>query len=218
VTGPSTRSAIVLAGGRSTRFGSDKLGAIVGGRSLLELTLDAVAVVAADVVVAGPERPGWPDRGDITIRAVDDREPFGGPLQALAGALDVVRSDIAIVVAGDMPAIVPGVLEALVAELTTKRTGDDPRDAVILADAADPGRRQPLPMALRVDAARAAAGAALPAGDRSLVRLLDRLRVASLPADQWLAIDPDGRSLLDVDEPADLSRLGDGGRPGRRRR
>ena len=39
-------SGIVLAGGRSSRFGSDKLRAEIAGRSLLELAIDAVAAVA----------------------------------------------------------------------------------------------------------------------------------------------------------------------------
>jgi hypothetical protein len=45
------------------------------------------------------------------------------------------------------------------------------------------------------------------AGDRSLVRLVDRLHWIELPAAAWLALDPAGGTLLDVDVPADLDRM-----------
>jgi molybdopterin-guanine dinucleotide biosynthesis protein A len=160
-------------------------------------------LISDDIVVAGPDRGPWPAVGASAVRAAPDREPFGGPLQALAGALAVARHDIAIVVAGDMPALVPAVLEALVVELA----GDARRAAAILGDPADPVRRQPLPVALRVAQGGAAADAAVAAGDRSLMGLLDRLSVAVLPSDRWQAIDPEARSLLDVDVPEDLAGL-----------
>jgi molybdopterin-guanine dinucleotide biosynthesis protein A len=211
--GPSAVSAIVLAGGRSVRFGQDKLDVPVDGRRLLDRAILAVAAVAAEIVVAGPDRSPWPAVGAATmraatmraatIRAVADRDPFGGPLVALAGTLDVVRHPIAVVVAGDMPDLAPAVLRLLVDALAE----DPDRDAVVLAGATEPGRpdrRQPLPMAIRVDAGRAGAAAALARGDRSLVRLLDRLRVAEIPLERWRALDPEGGSLRDVDRPDDL--------------
>jgi molybdopterin-guanine dinucleotide biosynthesis protein A len=39
-------SGLVLAGGRSSRFGSDKLNAAIDGRTLLERAVDAVLYVA----------------------------------------------------------------------------------------------------------------------------------------------------------------------------
>ena len=53
-------SAIVLAGGRSSRFGADKLAASMDGRPLLQHAIDAVARVADEVIVvlaAGARRP-----------------------------------------------------------------------------------------------------------------------------------------------------------------
>jgi len=51
------RSAIVLAGGRSSRFGSDKLAADLDGTTLLAATIGTLADVVDDVVVAGPRLP-----------------------------------------------------------------------------------------------------------------------------------------------------------------
>ena len=46
-------TGIILAGGASARFGSDKLAAPVGGRPLLQHALEAVAAVAHDLVLQG---------------------------------------------------------------------------------------------------------------------------------------------------------------------
>lgn len=213
-------TGIVLAGGMSSRFGSDKLAAAssAGGGSptILERAIEAVSTVASLVIVVGREEQDRQPRPGTVIRAVADPEPFGGPLQALAGAIAAAtgdarvapggespHADLGIVVAGDMPSIVPAVLELLVGRLRE----DPPVNAVVLADPREPARRQPLPVAIRIEPAQAAASAALAAGDRSLVRLLARLSVAVLPAERWLAVDPDGSTLLDVDFPADLDRL-----------
>jgi len=199
-------TGIVLAGGRSQRFGTDKLAASIDGVPVLERAVGALAGIATEVLVAGPAGPAnrGPEIAGVSIRLVDDPEPFGGPLQALAGALASASSEIAVVVAGDMPTLVPSVLALLVETLEASAA-----DAVVLADPDDPARRQPVPLAIRVGPARAAAALALEAGDRSLVRLLGRLIVLELPSERWLAIDPEARSLVDIDLPEDLPRARD---------
>lgn len=197
-------TAIVLAGGQSSRFGSPKLAAELHGRTLLEHAIRAVSSVADEVVVAGSSSPVASDPGAGPIRTVADGEPFAGPLPALAGALRSTESALAIVVGGDMPALVPAVLATMLLRLAS----DDGLDAVLLANPVeDSGKRQALPLAVRVAAASAVAATAIIAGDRSLGRLVDRMRSVEIPAAEWLALDPSGRTLLDVDLPADLQRI-----------
>lgn len=206
-------TAIVLAGGRASRFGSDKLAADVDGSTVLEHAIAAVAAIAEDVIVAGPDRLAPPEPGSPSVRLLADPEPFGGPLQALAGALDTTTSELVIVVAGDMPSLVPDVLALLVDALA----GAPDVDALVLGDPRDPTRRQPLPSALRVLPARRAAAATLDDGDRSLVRMLDRLALAEVPVDRWRTLDPEAWSLLDVDTTGDLDQARRGAREHRMR-
>lgn len=71
-----TTLGAVLAGGRSSRFGSDKAFAQLHGRALIEHACAALAVQCDEVVVIGREGglPDWP-------------APDFGPLGGVAGAL-----------------------------------------------------------------------------------------------------------------------------------
>lgn len=190
-------TGIVLAGGRSSRFGSDKLVAELDGRPLLHHAIEAVAAVAPEViVVAAPGvEPPIPVALETRVRVVHDPQPFGGPLVGLMAALSVVERSIVLVVGGDMPQLVPAVLSRLVATV-----GPD-RRAVLLEV---PGRLQPLPMALDVAAALAARMAILDRGGRSLRELLRELGAVSIPAPVWLSLDPAGVTIVDIDRPGDL--------------
>ena len=71
---------VVLAGGRSARFGSDKALAEIGGRSLLDRALASLERQCDAVVIAG--------RGHDRVMAIDDRPRAGlGPLGGLCAAL-----------------------------------------------------------------------------------------------------------------------------------
>ncbi len=190
-------TAIVLAGGRSARFGSDKLAFDVDGRTMLDRSIDAVRVVTARmVVVLAPDTVRSFDQ-PVPIEVVHDGAAYEGPLAGLAAALGTVTTPTALVVAGDMPRMASSVL------LRLSTTVGSEHPAVNLEV---PGRIQPLPMAIRVDAAKPAAAALLARGERSLRALLADLGSTSIPAPVWLSLDPAGGTILDIDRPNDLPR------------
>jgi molybdopterin-guanine dinucleotide biosynthesis protein A len=197
------RTGIVLAGGRSTRFVTDKLAEPIDGDPLLERAIAAASAVTDEVIVAGRRI----ERASSSVRGIPDVEPFGGPLAALVGVLEVLdaRRASAIVVGGDMPRLVPEVLCSMLDRLDA----DPSIDAVILARAGAEAQtpRQVLPMALRVRPGGAAGRIAVSNGRRSLQALLDILASSELPASVWQRLDPDGSTLLDVDTRADLDRI-----------
>jgi molybdopterin-guanine dinucleotide biosynthesis protein A len=197
-------TGIVLAGGAATRFGGPKLAAELDGASILARAIASVASVADEVLVAGPALPNELSVRPGAVRLVPDRDPGGGPLVALHGALHLATSGLAIVVGGDMPRLVPAVLRSMLARLH-----DAPAtDATLLAPPDDlTRRRQVLPVALRVGPASVASAAAIAAGDRSLRAFLERLAFTTIPAEAWLELDAEATTLLDVDTPEDLERL-----------
>lgn len=94
--------AVVLAGGRASRMGGvDKPGIVVGGRSLLDAALDAVAGCAR-VAVVGPERAEL-DPGVVQAR---EQPPGSGPVAALAAGLAALgpgQAPLVVVLAADLP-------------------------------------------------------------------------------------------------------------------
>jgi len=208
MTGLPAVTAVILAGGRSRRFGADKLAVTLDGRPLLEHVAAEVAPLATEVVVAvGSEGPSAAvdalrGRGAPPVRVVADPQPDAGPAAGLRAALEVAREPTVLVVAGDMPRLAAPVLELLVRHLAAA----DPAavDAIALAFR---GRVQPLPVTLRVGAATAAAQAAAGSGDARLLGILAHLRVRVLEESAWRPLDPEAWTLVDVDRPADLDRV-----------
>ena len=214
-------TAIVLAGGRSTRFGADKLAATLvaaDGRpraSVLAATIRSILAISDSVVVAGAALPADLEPGDVPVELVADAEPFGGPLVALARVLERATPapwDLAIVVGGDMPRLVPGVLIRMTDVLDVDPSVDAvylgaPRTpAAIATSSPEPPRRQVLPLAIRVQPAARAAREAVQAGRRSLQALVDALAAVELPSAAWLPLDPVAATLTDIDTRTDLDR------------
>ena len=120
--------------------GTDKARLDVGGITLLDRVLSAVADAQHRIVV-GPRRPtDWP----VTFTV---EEPAGsGPAAAIVHGLSLVDAPMVIVLAADMPfaaTAVPKLIDALAGAQV---------DAAMLVDNA--GRRQPLLAAYRTEALR----------------------------------------------------------------
>jgi molybdopterin-guanine dinucleotide biosynthesis protein A len=183
----------VLAGGASRRMGRDKATLVVGGVELASLALAAAAQVADPVVLVVPE--GHPAR---RLAAAPVADPGRGPLAALAAALAALAADHVLVLAGDHPGLRVELLARLVA-----LAGEAGAEAVACRRGP---RLEPLVAVYRRAPALALARSRLadPAGDRSLAGLLAGLRTLVVEEPQWRPLDPDGRSFVDLDDPADL--------------
>jgi molybdopterin-guanine dinucleotide biosynthesis protein A len=192
-------SGIVLAGGRSSRFGSDKLRAEIDGRSLLELAIDAVAAVSTEVVIvlATDDERALP-RSVVPVRRAADPEPYGGPLVGLLAGLEHAREPFVVAVGGDMPSVQPAILAALVRALAS--SPDHVGGAVL----ASQGRLVPLPAVLRTGSATDVVRRLVADGERRLRSTFERMPTRILEEAEWRPLDPEGATLRDVDRPADL--------------
>ena len=198
-------SAIVLAGGASARFGADKLLAEIDGRPVLHHALHAIGGLANPIVLViapGVPPPPIPPALVHQVTIMRDAILHGGPLAGLAAGL-VALADIdrgfdgaALVVGGDMPHLVPGVLTLLAAAVD--------RDAAIGGAVLEADPPCVLPLAVRPSIAGPIVRALLSEDRRALRALLDRLPVTVVPAAAWHAMDPDARTLVDIDVPGDL--------------
>ncbi|UYM07611.1 molybdenum cofactor guanylyltransferase [Solicola gregarius] len=175
--------AIVLAGGRSVRLGTDKTRVAVGGTPVLDRVLAAVADARSRLVV-GPSRP----LADASrVRWLREDPPGSGPASGVACAVPYVASELVAVLAGDLPYVEPATVSRLV-----EATGDG--DGAVLHDA--DARPQWLCAVVRTTALRRQvasrddwAGAAM----RELLDPLDLANVVSVGAESH-----------DIDTPDDI--------------
>jgi molybdenum cofactor guanylyltransferase len=205
--GASPPAGIVLAGGRSRRFGRDKLRADYDGQPLLWRPLRALAAAGCPeiVTVIGPVAPVPaipPELGSI-VRFARDPEPFAGPLVGLHAGLSATGATYVLVVAGDQPALRPELLVAL-AQAIAVPDGAPTAAAAVLVDPL--GMTRPLPCVLdRAQALEAAAGL-LAAGERRLRALIASLDARTILEAIWRPLDPDAGWTVDVDLPGDADR------------
>ncbi|HVF13319.1 MAG TPA: NTP transferase domain-containing protein [Acidimicrobiales bacterium] len=191
--------AVVLAGGAGRRLGGvDKAGLVVGGRSLLDRVLSAAAGVAGRLVVVGPPRAVGLERAVIFVQ---EPEPGGGPVPAVAAALEATGgASTVLVLAVDLPLLTTADLRRLVDALVA---AEPPVAAIAASDPS--GRPNPLVAAFRAEALREAvaglvgaeggAGAGVPAA---------RLLPAGV-----VTVDLGADATLNVNTPADLARAED---------
>jgi molybdopterin-guanine dinucleotide biosynthesis protein A len=190
-------TGLVLAGGGSTRFGSDKLAAPLRGAPLLHHALRRMARVCATVVVViAPDAPEPDLPAGLGVVVARDAVEGGGPLAGVAAGLRRVRTEWTVVAGGDMPDLSADVLAKMLNEARDSDAG-----AVALLDA---DRLRPLPAVLRTRPALEAAGSFPPGPGASVRALLGRLGAVGVAEERWTALDPSRGTLHDVDEPGDL--------------
>lgn len=189
-------AGVVLAGGRSRRFGSEKSMAEWGGAPLLARVLDVVAagcaplavnarpvsgaaaLAAARGLVLLPDAPGAPD----------------GPLAGVLAALEWAAAqgcDLVATAPCDTPRLPADLVARLLAGLT------DGADAAFAAAA---GRDHPLCAVWRASAAPAVAAALVGGAHPPVRRVLERLRAVAVPF-------PDAAAFANANTPGELAAL-----------
>ncbi|HUJ58380.1 MAG TPA: molybdenum cofactor guanylyltransferase [Kofleriaceae bacterium] len=176
-------SALILAGGRATRFGGvAKHELVIGGQTILARQTAVLAPRVAEIVIAAP-------RDIAGHRTVRDPIDGAGPLAGIAAGLAAVTTPWLVVVACDMPYLTGELIDRLLA------ARGETIDAVGVRVG---GLPEPLVCVLHARA-RAAIDRRLAAG---------RYKASGLYTDENLAVhwidDPDPRALRNINAPDDV--------------
>lgn len=178
-------SALILTGGTSNRFGSDKSEAILDGTALIDFLVFSIPV-GVPVVVVGPDRDEFPNNIDV----IQEDPRGGGPVAGIAAGLSLIQREYVAILATDMPysaALAPFLLEKLSNEV----------DGVIVVDEA--GFQQPFSGIYRVSSLLKAFQKLEPLLNTSMRALLLELKLEKV----MLNAD-DSHFLIDIDTQADL--------------
>ena len=186
--------AFILAGGQSSRMGSEKGLLPFAGKPLV-LRMARLVEFAGDApIIIGP--PG--KFGGIGFRVVaDDRRGLGiggGPLVGISTALRVATRGWNLIVACDLPFLTREWLEFLIA-----RALDSPADVVIPLNERG---YEPL-CAMYRQRCHPAIAAALARGVRKVTDGLAGLTMSAIARDEWKGFDPRGQLFKNVNTPAD---------------
>ena len=185
----------MLAGGRATRLGGARKALLrVGDRPIIERMLDALAPLADEclALVDDPQLALLEPR----LRLLADLQPHAGPLPAVAHGLRMASGDRCMLVASDMPFVSRAAFEYLL-------TVHSAEGATVVVPYVD-GHLEPMHSVVSRLAFLEAVEAAQRAGERRIFKVLQSLDPRLVEAAELRTVDPDLRTLFNVNTPEDL--------------
>ena len=195
------KGALILAGGKSTRFGGNKSLAELAGKPLIVHVFQTAALAAGEIVVA----IGTEGSVDVykkllpsSVRLVKDRFLVKSPLVGIVTGFQAMKSEYSVVLSCDTPFVKEDVLRLLFKK-------------AVRSDAAIPkwpnGDIEPLQSVYRVSSAIPAAKQALSRREFRNVDMIRRLdRVTYVPVREIKRVDADLATFFNVNSRSDLRR------------
>ena len=163
-------SAFVLAGGQSSRMGSDKAFLELDGKTLIRRML-----VLAQTVTPKPRIVGSATKFRSFAEVLEDEFPGCGPLAGIHAALRVSEGELNLILAVDMPFVAAEFLQYLVRQAAAS-------DALVTVPRAE-GRWQPLCAVYRREFAEVAEQS-LREGRYKIDPLFRRVKLCSIEDDE----------------------------------
>jgi len=179
-------TGVLLLGGRSRRFGSDKTQASLGGMPLAGHAHRALSEVCSRVLLSVSNHSSHSSVGELSGRLLFDDVPDRGPLGGILTAFSISTEPFLVVLAGDLPRIRAATLSRMVMRFES---------GVLLARDEQSGRVQPL-CAVWSREASGQLEEYLESGHRSVLGFLDGVvtQVFDLPSEE----------LININRPGDL--------------
>ena len=185
-------TAVVLAGGKSSRMGRPKSLLLFDGEPLIAHIVRALKRMFAEtVIVAAPEQE-LPDLPAILVR---DEVAYQGPVGGIYYGLKAAGGNFCFVTSCDVPFLNP----ALISHLTSQ---------ILNYDVVVPhweNRFQPLHAAYRTSVAPLLKEQ-LDRGELRPVYLFDKVRTCKIGEEEIRRFDPEGLSFLNMNTPADYEK------------
>ncbi len=182
----------VLAGGKSSRMGTDKALLTVGGATLLARAVSLLEPLARAVVIVGPPRL----QKETNVKVVQDAYPECGPLGGIATALAAAEQKWNLIIACDLPYLTNEWLQYLIQRATISDG-----EAVM---AENEKGWEPL-CAMYRHSLGAKISAALERGVRKVTVGLEDAKVEIVSRAEWKKFDPRGRLFKNVNTPEDYA-------------
>ncbi|AHB12915.1 NTP transferase domain-containing protein [Dehalococcoides mccartyi] len=189
-------SCIILAGGKSTRLGSNKVTATLNSQTLLERAVSNLSGYGREIlVVTAYGQADEKIKPPPGVRIIQDILPGKGPLAGIYSGLTASKSPFNMVIACDMPFINRPLLEYMKDQITgfeavVPRLGQkpEPLHAIYSKSAGE--------KALRL----------IKEGKSAVSDLLACLKTRYIEEDEINGFDPEHRSFFNINRPEDLEK------------
>ena len=103
-------TGIILAGGKSTRMGSDKGFLKLNGVSFMEYSITAMKPLVSEIIIVSNN----PDYDIFNLKRVEDVIKEAGPLAGIYTGLKTSKTEFNLVLSCDVPLITKEILEMLI--------------------------------------------------------------------------------------------------------
>ena len=193
---PST--GVILAGGKSTRFGSDKASALLLGRPLLQWVVDALSPACSELLIVAAQGQILPKiQSGVHTQTITDRYEALGPLAAMVAAFEHSAAEICFVAACDVPLLRPELVRHLLSlagsyDVVCAKTGES---------------LQPLTAVYRREACLPVFRKRLEARQLKVIDAYADIRVRYVAEDELQRFDPDLRSFLNGNDVGGLAEM-----------
>lgn len=195
------KSAVILAGGFSRRFGKDKGLVVLAGKPLILHVIDRVSKVADEVlvVVSSEEQKNkfetiLEEKANLVIDKDDSQSPLVGAITGFESA----NAEYSLLLPCDTPLVSTQIVQFLL-DMCTNRSAAIPRWPS--------GYIEPLQAVYRTESALTAAKTALKQGKMNMRSMIDNLRgvryVSTMVLEQ---LEPDLLTFFNVNAPQDLKK------------
>lgn len=186
-------TAIVLAGGKSSRFGENKALVEVAGRPLIERVISALKRSFNEIIIVADDITLFQHLG---AKVVSDIIPGQGPLSGIHAGLRNTSNFYNFVVACDMPLLQTELIEYMKkkvngSDILWPRRDDkiEPLHAFYSRNCLEVIERH------------------LKAGELKITDLAKEIKVAFLESEEIYKLDPGGYSFANINTRADLERI-----------
>lgn len=189
-------NCIVLAGGKSSRFGTNKVLQVFGTQNLLQRVLVRVNCLVSAITIVGADKPDDLGVRDFPkLKVIRDIYPGKGPLGGIHAGLIASSYDHNLVIASDMPFLNQALLKYMIGlsaefDLVIPRLGNfvEPLHAIY-------SRRCLTPIEILIKQ-----------NNLSMLRLLPLVRTRYIEAEDIRRFDPQRLSFFNVNTKSDLVR------------
>ncbi len=188
-------TSIILAGGRSSRLGRNKALQVVGGKTLIQWTVDRLNTLSKEIIIATARGEPIPCSSAARTKIVADIHPGKGPLAGIHSGLLASSSRRVIVVGCDTPFFSVSLLEYMtktspVFDVVVPRIKEnvEPLCAVYSKNCVAPIHEL------------------LKQNELRIIRLFPMVRVRYIEEDVIDSFDPEHLSFFNINTQADLDR------------